>query len=400
MSSLPAPRRWAYRAYRALPGPVHRLGEAALRMRAEREVAAQPWFGDVPVRLLVGPLNTAGQATAWARSFGHGQDRQGMSLSLERRSRAASQLAYRTDIHLSLRAQWHGGVAWRRRVLGESSAPVTLALVESGFPILGDFYSSSILDDLPDLSRAGVRTALLIHGSEMRDLHVHAGQTPYSPFRGLWTPDWARMETRVQRTRALVDNFPGPVLVPTVDMLAHVPGAALLPITIDTTRFETARPCLERDIPVVLHAPTNPALKGTVELESAMQKLHDEGLLRYRRLQGVPNERMPTALAEADVVVDQLVLGNVATLAAEAMAAGRLVVAHVPQEVRRRMTEIDGRGVDPPIVEANPFSVAEVVRDVMARRSVYQHIAAQGPEWARRHHDGARAAAVLSEWLG
>lgn len=399
-SSLSLPRRLAYGAWRAVPGPVRGAGETALRWRAERSVSGQPWFdGSTPHRLLIGPLNTAGQAQAWARAADRLPDVQALSLSAARRSAAASTFGYATDVHLDLPAQLRGMRPHRERVLGTGrSVGATAVLAESGYPVLGDFFRRTILEDLPALEAAGIRTALLIHGSEARDLHRHAEAYQHSPFRLDWDERWERMQASVEQTREIIEAFPGPVLVPTLDMLDVLPGATLLPITIDVDRF-TGQPDLggplERDVPVVLHAPTNPRLKGTAVVEQILGRLDEEGLVEYRRLQGVPNRQMPQALSDADVIIDQIVLGNVATLAAEAMAAGRLVLAHVAPTVRDRARELDTLRENLPVVEADPATLEEVLRDVLARRDHYRAVAARGPAWARRHHDGTIAADIL-----
>ncbi|HLS44797.1 MAG TPA: hypothetical protein VK045_05135 [Ornithinicoccus sp.] len=398
MAASRGPGQWAYRAYRSLPGPVKSLGEAVLRRRAEHEVRSQPAFADEPTRLLIGPLNTAGQAQRWASAAGSLPGVTAKSLNVERRS-AGVTYGYRTDWFLSRAAQLRGMRPHRERVLG-----LTHVLLESGRAILDEPLDRTAIDDLPLLREHGVRVAMLIHGSEMRDLHRHAETYPHSPFREEWDERWHRMQATVERTRAVVDAFDGPVFVSTHDMLDFVPGASLLPIVVDVDRFAAgggpdAAPALDRGRPVVLHAPTNPRLKGTEAVERVLHSLEAEGLVSYRRLQGVPNEHMPKTLADADIVIDQIVLGNAGVLTAEATAAGRLVVGHLLPAVRERMTAFDAMGQPPPVLEADPDTLEEVLREILADRATYQAIAARGPAWSRRNHDGTRAADALRPWL-
>lgn len=394
MAQLTGVHAAAYRAYQAVPTPVRAVPERLLRARAEREVARQAWFSSAsPQRWLLGPLNTAGQADAWARAAREvGAD--ALSLSAERVAPGAATLGYATDVHLSRRAQRRGMGVHRARVLGLGRwAGATGVLSESGQAVLDDVLRRTVLDDLPALESAGTRVAVVIHGSELRDLHEHAERDPASPFRGEWDERWHRLQGLVERTRQVVGSFPGPVLVTTLDMLEAVPGSRLLPVTVRVEEFATEAPALERDVPVVLHAPTNPRLKATAVIEPVLERLQEEGRIVYRRLTGVPHERMPAAIAAADVVVDQLALGNVGVLAVEAMAAGRLVVGHATETVRAMA---DGL----PLVEADPSTFAAVMDDVLARPEAYRPVAQAGPPWAREHHDGRRAAQVLREVLG
>ncbi|QFG68357.1 glycosyltransferase [Ornithinimicrobium pratense] len=400
MSPLRGPRRWAYQAWTALPSPVRGIGETVLRLRAEREVARQPGFDPGSSRrLVVGPLNTAGQGERWALAAQTLPGTSARAMSLGRRGRGGVNYGYPSHWHLPRTAQLRGMAAHRARILGTDGQPgATHVLAESAWAVLDDPYERWITQDLDDLRGAGIDVAVVVHGSEMRDLRRHAAAYPHSPFRGEWDERWERLQATVERTRAVLAKLEGsgvPVFVPTPDMLEHVPRAALLPITADVDRFSpgAAQPLLRREQPVVLHAPTNPRLKGTAAVEEVLTRLQEEGLVVYRRLTGVPHTQMPAFVADADVVVDQVVLGNVATLAAESMAAGRLVVGHVADHVRERTPGL-------PVLEAVADTLEDVLRDVVAHRDRYRDLAARGPAWAREHHDGRAAARALSPWLG
>lgn len=374
------------------------MGESVLRRRAEQETRALTPFPDEPTRLLIGPLNTAGQAHRWATAANLLPGVGAKSLNVERRS-AGVTYGYETDWFLSQAAQLRGLRPYQEAVLG-----LTHVLVESGRAILDQPLDRTTVDDLPRLREHDVRVAVVLHGSEVRDLHRHAETYPHSPFRGTWDERWHRMQATVERTRAVVEQFDGPVFVTTQDMLDFVPGATLLPIVVDVDRFSVGSDAaavgvLERERPVVLHAPTNPRLKGTEAVERVLHRLEGEGLVTYRRLEGVPHHQMPAFLRQSDLVVDQVVLGNAGTLTAEATAAGRLVLGHLAPAVRERMTTSDPDGQPPPVVEADPDTLEEVLREVLGDRSTYQELAARGPAWSRRNHDGTRSMSVLADWL-
>src|SRR5204862_7657294 len=112
--------------------------------------------------------------------------------------------------------------------------------------------------------------------------------------------------------------------------------------------------------PVVLHAPSNRARKGTerviaacaglaVELEIVEGLHHDEARERYRR---------------ADIVVDQLNAGWYGIFAIEAMALGQPVVSFLHDEARGRTGE--AFGLDVPIVQATRETLARALRPLVA----------------------------------
>jgi hypothetical protein len=76
------------------------------------------------------------------------------------------------------------------------------------------------------------------------------------------------------------------------------------------------------------------------------------------------------------------------------MATGRLVVGHAAPDVRARFGE---HGV--PQLEATPRTLRTVLSAVLDDRDQARELAAQGPAFARRHHDGRRSAAALAPFL-
>lgn len=389
-------RTLAWRAVARLPGPVRSMAELPVRLRADAELRALAPMPPARHRLYIGPWNTAGQAWQWARAAErHVPDTAAQNLWAQR-SLAQAHFHYPADHRISVLGQ-RGRV---RRIHGERVLhDATHVLFESGRPVLADFHAGSMLDDVAALETAGIRSAVLYHGSEIRDLRRHAEAYPHSPFRGEWDDYLRTLQAVVDRNRADLERFDGPVMVSTPDLLDVLPHATWLPLVVDVDRMATDRPALERDRPVVLHAPSNPRLKGTDVIEGVLTALRDEGLVEYRRLQGVPHEQMAGFVADADVVVDQVVLGNPGVLLTEALAAGRLVVAHLSDAVRTRMRDADPCGEEPPVVEADPTTLARVLREVVGDRAAYRDHAARGPAWTRRNHDGTRAAQVLGAWL-
>lgn len=388
----------AYRIFRSLPAPVRGVGEQILRLRAEREVRSLlPDWRSVDIRLLVGPLNTAGQAWRWARAVDEHLPAHAIGVRALSRY-GAGPYEYPADLDLSTAVQLRGMAPYRQLVLG-----ATHVLAEGGHAVLDDLHHRTLLDDLPELTAAGVRPAVLIHGSEARDLRVHAERYPGSPFAQPWDERFTRMQARVEQTQGMLRQVVErglPVFVATPDMLEHVPGAAWLPIVVDVAAFATDTPPFAEDRPpVVLHAPTNPRLKGTAVVEQVLGDLDSAGRIEYRRLEGVPNARMPEAIAAADIVVDQVVLGNPATLLCETMAAGRLAVAHIAGDVRDAIREADPAGEDIPVIEADAAGLAAAMERILADPDAAASVALSGPAWAARNHDGERSAAVLRSGL-
>jgi glycosyltransferase involved in cell wall biosynthesis len=244
---------------------------------------------------------------------------------------------------------------------------------------------------------AGLDVALLFHGSDIRLPSRHAKRERWSPF----TPGddlTERLEAQARRHAELVESLDLPVFVSTVDLLDDVPTARWLPVAIDPAPWQQAgRPLFAGERPVVVHVPSNAQLKGTDRIDTVLTELNDRGVLEYRRIAGVPHDRMPSVIGAADIVVDQLRIGLYGVAAAEALAAGRIVVSYVGDAVRHRVRSLTGREV--PIVEADPDTLGDVLTGLIADRDAAAERAAVGPGYVAELHDGRRSAEALTSWL-
>lgn len=380
------------KAANTMPLPVQRMAARLLWPNKSRTAAALAPRLDhnrFP-RVIMGPLNAAGQASAWCRAINvKFPEAQALSLEVVDSHRHNS-FAFPTD--LSIPTDLHRGrLAWETKILDT----FTHALLERGSSVTALSKGVPTARHVRNYAEKGVQAGIVIHGSELRDPRLHAELYRASPFRQ--QPEkFRRAAERVALTRTLLEESGVPIFVTTADMLDFVPEATLVPVVIDVERFSAVHPvpALERKVPVVLHAPSNPELKGTAAIEKALTTLADAGAIEYRRINGVPSSAMPGLIGEADIVVDQIVLGATGVLAAEAQAAGRLVVAHLHERVRARV------GQYAPVVDATPNTIAAVMDDILDRRHHYAAIAARGPAWALSQHDGRASADALAPFLG
>ncbi|NUU24667.1 MAG: hypothetical protein HOV68_24675 [Streptomycetaceae bacterium] len=378
-----------------LPAPLARTaGAVRRRLRGLRYSYAQlpafPPVASTPVRMLVGPTNSAGQGQAWAQAAKTLPDVDAVSFALHRKG----QFAFRSDYGVPL--AWFGQPRWQR-AQQQYVEKYTHVMVESLRPLFGARGHADASADIEALLAKNINVSLLFHGSDIRLPSRHAKRERWSPF----TPGdelTDRLEPQARKHAELVEALQLPVFVSTVDLLDDVPNATWLPVAIDPAPWQqAARPLFTHEKPVVAHVPSNAKLKGTQEIDEVLTRLQESGLIEYRRITGVPHERMASVIGDADIVVDQLRIGLYGVAAAEALAAGRIVVSYVGDAVRHRVRSLAGREV--PIVEADPDTLGDVVTGLVADRDAAAENAAAGPEFVTELHDGRRSAEVLSSWL-
>jgi hypothetical protein len=349
------------------------------------------------VRLLIAPANFSGQAAAWARAVtGPGIDASNLAVV-----GSASPFTFPSDVVVTAE-EWPDPVV-RARVAAREIVPATHVLLEAMRPVVGlgtpgRMHVASVsaaTTELEALLASGRSVGVVLHGSEARSPDAHLAAYPFSPFvPGEHDTEWDRRREQTRAVHEALERFPVPRFVTTPDMLDFVPGATWLPLALGAGSFRAGCPVLERERPVVLHAPSSGPLKGSAFVDDVLSALHDDGLVEYRRLHGVPSWDLLAHLRDADVVVDQVVLGNPGVLAMQALAAGRLVVGHVLPHVRARYS------AELPIVEADPSSLDATMRALIADRDAAQAISAAGAAFAREFHDGRKAGDVLRAFVG
>ncbi len=353
---------------------------------------------DRPSVIGIGPANMAGQAWAWAKAAERGLPGVKAEVMVVDRG---SPLMFQADDVVPA-ATYRNDARWAQGFEARALQEWTHALLEAGRPIFGLRHGSDFSGDAEVLRAVGIEVGLILHGSEARDPRRHAEASAWSPFGD----PMEELTERLQRQRDVlmpkIEEFReqgGLVFVSTPDLLDDVPGAILLPVVVDVDAWAPAdtSAVLERDVPVVMHAPSRASLKGSQFVAEALAPLVAEGLVDYRHLEGVAPADMPARLHEADILVDQMTLGIYGVAAVEGMAAGRVVVSHVDDIVRERAAVLAGAPL--PIVEATPDTLEETLRRLIADRDEGRTIAAQGLAFARELHDGRRSAEVLAQHL-
>ncbi|GAA2188535.1 hypothetical protein GCM10009786_18020 [Leucobacter alluvii] len=350
---------------------------------------------DAQVRVFFGPFNYAGQAWRWSRSLEHanaGINARNLTVTFP------NDLGFESSDRV-LAPVFVGSREWRR-LQRDAFDAYTHVVIESFTSTLGMGRGRGLEAEIEWHQSQGRRVALLCHGTDIRSPRAHSARSVHSPFLQMDRAD-ERLEKRARQNQGVLDRFDGPVFFSTPDLVHDVPNGQWLPLVVDAEKWSRAGSAGgvaagERRIPAVLHAPTAPRIKGTAAVERAVHRLSDA--IEYRALAGVPASQMPKHVAEADIVIDQLLLGSYGAAACEAMAAGRAVVGNIDPEVRETVERACGLAL--PIIQADPDTIEEVLRRLAANREEIRESAALGPAFVKAIHSGRRTLPVMNDFLG
>lgn len=344
-----------------------------------------------PIRLIIGPANHAEQAWHWSRAA----ERYNPSVSAIPMARQRGELTFRADYRVDLKE--YRSARWSLSQKAWLKENFTHVLIDGIRPIMGPKYQDDCLLEVEELLSAGLNVGLIAHGSEIRVPSVHAEIYPTSPFRDVpseYRDLVAVMEKNTKVWNKFFNESPVPTFVSTVDLLDFVPKATYLPTIVQAQEWVAQRPINLKTQPVVLHIPTNPFLKGSNLIDPILKELEQQGLISYLRLEGVPPTEMPHYINQADIVVEQCVLGLYSVMAIQAMAAQRVAIAHVPNWVRARVP-VEGL----PVVDATADQLATKIIDIIANAEKYQDFATTGPDFVTKLHTGEMSARALATFL-
>ena len=180
----------------------------------------------------------------------------------------------------------------------------------------------------------------------------------------------------------------GARVVGSYDAIRWVPDAVVIPPGIDLRGIEPAPPG-DRERPVVVHAPSSRARKGTEHVAAACERLGVE----LEIVEGLDHREAFERYRDADVVVDQLNAGWYGVFAIEAMALGKPVVTFLHDEAVRRTEE--AFAVELPIVSATKDTLADVLRPLVESPDERRRVGAASRAYVERVHDADAVAARL-----
>jgi hypothetical protein len=225
---------------------------------------------------------------------------------------------------------------------------------------------------------------------EQRDLRLlkRAGRAVFVTFQGDDVRPGGGADDLAKRRRAArFERHADRLYVLNPDLLEHVAGAEFLPYASVDPRTWTPVPASASGPLRVVHAPSDRARKGTEAVLGAVERARANGAdLELELVEGASREDARRALERADVVVDQLVMGWYGSVAVEAMALGKTVVARLERADLARVPAAMREEL--PVVEADGRSLERVLSELAGgRRGDVAELGRRGRAFVERWHD-------------
>ena len=136
--------------------------------------------------------------------------------------------------------------------------------------------------------------------------------------------------------------------------------------------------------------PTNRSIKGTRYVEQACARLRAEGLpIELVLVEHVPHAQVKDLIAQADVVVDQLLIGWYGAFAVEAMAMGKPVLCYLRDEDAKRFVPFHEQI---PIVRTTKETLAQDLDGLLRSQSRCEELGEAGRRFVTEWHNPLRIA--------
>ena len=278
------------------------------------------------------------------------------------------------------------------------------------YDVLHYYFGRSLLywDDLPDLNtnpfadlkiarRLGRKIIMTLQGCDARlaeDSNRRNEFTPCHPERcGAYATCLAQLDAQ---RRAMIQNILPlchRVFFLNPELGHYVPNAEFLPYAnVDIDAF-TFAPLPAKAKPTIVHAPSDPKIKGTAMILEALERLrpkHDFDLVLVERK---THAEAMEIYRSADLVIDQILAGWYGGLAVEVMAMGKPVACFIRTEdqafVPSKMLN------DMPIQNIRPQALMEDLDALLSRREEWAEIGRRSRAYVERWHSPAKIAAAL-----
>jgi glycosyltransferase involved in cell wall biosynthesis len=144
--------------------------------------------------------------------------------------------------------------------------------------------------------------------------------------------------------------------------------------------------------PLLLHSPSAQNAKGTGIILKTIERLKDKYDFDFVLLKNVSRKEVLTLMKQADIFIDQIIIGGYGMAALEAMAFGKPVMCYLIPEVFEA-----GLPIECPIVNTNPDNIEEKLEKLLNNVNLRGEIGVQSRNYVEKYHDADKISLQLIE---
>ncbi|MBE9234273.1 glycosyltransferase [Cuspidothrix issatschenkoi LEGE 03284] len=173
------------------------------------------------------------------------------------------------------------------------------------------------------------------------------------------------------------------------DLLYFLPPekSSFLPYITDLKHLEILPPKLDKKI-IIVHAPTNQEAKGSQYILMAIQKIEQQypNIIELKLVENIPHQQALKIYQQADLIIDQILVGWYGGLAVETMQMGKPVVARIAEEDLHFLPQEMKKDVLETIINANPDTIYNVLCKFIENRMMLKQYSQASLEYVNKWH--------------
>ncbi|MFH1960843.1 MAG: glycosyltransferase [Patescibacteria group bacterium] len=230
--------------------------------------------------------------------------------------------------------------------------------------------------DIPILKVLNKKVLINLHGTEARLKYMAVRNNPY--IKDIMED----IDCKVNRYLWWCSRFFDTACVGDYELYEYAkkyfPKVEIIPRLVDYNNIQPNYPISKSSKLNIVHAPTNRKIKGTGYILKAMENLGSKANLTL--IENLNNRDALKEIEQADIYIDQLILGTFGVSSLEAMAFGKPVIAYIREDLVSKYPDL-------PIINANPDNLEKVLKNILSERDNLAEIGRMGREYVMRYHN-------------
>jgi hypothetical protein len=310
---------------------------------------------------------------------------------------------YEADINLHLeRKSWPLRAVTLSRFAVHALNTYDVFHFNFGASLLSTFYFPFAWD-VPLIAGTGKKIFATFMGCDARMRSYTRKHFPYSACSPQYCRnEWCNSLTDWVRTRKIkmFSEKAEAIFCLNPDLCRFIPNAVFLPYShVDLQEWSPAEDSNgnKGDEINIVHAPSDRSIKGTRYILETVRRLQRKGFrVRVAAVENASHKEVKQRLQNADIVIDQLLVGWYGGLAVEAMALGKPVISYIRQEdlkfIPAEMAD------DLPVVNANIENLDAVLMELVNNVAARIELGEKGRAYVEKWHDPVKVAQMTLEY--
>jgi glycosyltransferase involved in cell wall biosynthesis len=210
-----------------------------------------------------------------------------------------------------------------------------------------------------------------------------------------------RMDSTKRRSIAKMARYVRHMWAVNPDLLYFLPQekSSFLPYSVNLDNISLARPSFENRKLMIVHAPTNRAVKGSDVILTALEKVQEAhgSKIEFKIVENLPQDQAIRIFEQADIFIDQILIGWYGGVAVEVMSMGKPVLCRIAEEDLHFIPGKMAADVKDAFINVSPSDISEVLLRCIEDREFLKRKSEAALEYAQTWHNPLYVAGITKE---